>query len=194
MPVLSIALQNEHRLDMGQSSTLRQSQNRMTRPMSMISSIPSLSMQKSLPKSTNPSQNSQSQIQTGNVSLDKEKEYPESSTSSLNGMVSVMSIGRGASKRPGLNPIKENDSPPKTAQTLGEYGGDVVGPPPRSPSDTFVQSMSVMEMAIPEWSKFSVEETRDLLSCVLFVLKNIRQGVYVLYIRTYVCTVSLSMQ
>ena len=158
----------------------------MTRPTSRLSSIPSLPMQKSLPKLTNNSQNSQSQIQPGNVSPDKEKEYLEGSVSPLNGMVSVMSIGRGASKRPGLDPIKENNSPPKTAQTLGESGGDVVGPPPHSPSDTFVQSMSVMEMAIPEWSKFSVEETRDLLSCVLFVLKNIRQGVYVLHVRTYV--------
>jgi hypothetical protein len=189
MPLLNMALENEHRLDTGQSTaTLRRNQGQLTRPSSSYYSghTGRYSFQ-------NRSSILPPLVQSGNVSPDKDKEAREGNISPhdsfvLPSMVSVTSGTNRASKRPKLIPINENRPSSPTDSTSGlhvhEPSDVATAPPgplgntlPHSPSDTMVQNMSAMDAAIQEWNRFSVEETRDLLSCVLFILKNIRENV-----------------
>ena len=120
------------------------------------------------------------------ITPEKEHEMHDGNTSNPQGtgsrssMINVVGAANRASKRPpAMLPINEVTSPQIPASTSGSQlkeitastlGGGV------SPGATLVASMTAADLALQEWDRLSPEETKDLLSCVVFVLKNSREG------------------
>lgn len=191
LPLLTIALENVHRFNVGhhqQQATLSQS---MKGELLYSSPLP----QQSLTKRGSILGSSISHLQSGNTP-EKEKEARDGNASSppatIN-RVSMISVNtaanRAASKRTTLLPISEttaqptpSSTQPMTSSTSGSQLKEATSTSNAamatgmSPSSTLLPGMTPVDIALQEWDRLSPEETKDLLSCVVFVLKNSREG------------------
>ena len=191
LPLLTIALENVHRFNVGhhqQQATLSQS---MKGELLYSSPLP----QQSLTKRGSILGSSISHLQSGNTP-EKEKEARDGNASSppatIN-RVSMISVNtaanRAASKRTTLLPISEttaqptpSSTQPMTSSTSGSQLKEATSTSNAamatgmSPSSTLLPGMTPVDIALQEWDRLSPEETKDLLSCVVFVLKNSRKG------------------
>ena len=184
LPLLTIALENVHRFNVGhhqQQATLSQSMKGES-----LYSAP-LSRQ-SLTKRGSILGSSISHLQSGNTP-EKEKEARDGNassppaTTSRASMISVnTAANRAASKRPTLVPISETTAQPMPSSTSGlqlketTSTSNAAMATGMSPSSTLLPGMTPVDIALQEWDRLSPEETKDLLSCVVFVLKNSREG------------------
>ena len=184
LPLLTIALENVHRFNVGhhqQQATLSQS---MKGDLLYSSPLP----QQSLTKRGSILGSSISHLQSGNTP-EKEKEARDGNASSppatIN-RVSMISVNtaanRAASKRTTLLPISETTAQPTSSSTSGSQLKEATSTSNAamatgmSPSSTLLPGMTPVDIALQEWDRLSPEETKDLLSCVVFVLKNSREG------------------
>ena len=184
LPLLTIALENVHRFNVGhhqQQATLSQS---MKGELLYSSPLP----QQSLTKRGSILGSSISHLQSGNTP-EKEKEARDGNASSppatIN-RVSMISVNtaanRAASKRTTLLPISETTAQPTPSSTSGSQLKEATSTSNAamatgmSPSSTLLPGMTPVDIALQEWDRLSPEETKDLLSCVVFVLKNSREG------------------
>ena len=184
LPLLTIALENVHRFNVGhhqQQATLSQS---MKGESLYSSSVP----QQSLTKRGSILGSSISHLQSGNTP-EKEKEARDGNASSppaTTNRASMISVNtaanRAASKRPTLVPISETTAQPMPSSTSGlqlketTSTSNAAMATGMSPSSTLLPGMTPVDIALQEWDRLSPEETKDLLSCVVFVLKNSREG------------------
>ena len=191
LPLLTIALENVHRFNIGhhqQQATLSQSMKGELMYSSPLN-------QQSLTKRGSILGSSISHLQSGNTP-EKEKEARDGNASSppatIN-RVSMISVNtaanRAASKRTTLLPISEttaqptpSSTQPMTSSTSGSQLKEATSTSNTamatgmSPSSTLLPGMTPVDIALQEWDRLSPEETKDLLSCVVFVLKNSREG------------------
>ena len=191
LPLLTIALENVHRFNVGhhqQQATLSQSMKGELLYSSPLN-------QQSLTKRGSILGSSISHLQSGNTP-EKEKEARDGNASSppatIN-RVSMISVNtaanRAASKRTTLLPISEttaqptpSSTQPMTSSTSGSQLKEATSTSNTamatgmSPSSTLLPGMTPVDIALQEWDRLSPEETKDLLSCVVFVLKNSREG------------------
>ena len=184
LPLLTIALENVHRFNVGhhqQQATLSQSMKGESLYSAPLS-------QQSLTKRGSILGSSISHLQSGNTP-EKEKEARDGNassppaTTSRASMISVnTAANRAASKRPTLVPISETTAQPMPSSTSGlqlketTSTSNAAMATGMSPSSTLLPGMTPVDIALQEWDRLSPEETKDLLSCVVFVLKNSREG------------------
>lgn len=121
---------------------------------------------------------------------EKEKESRDGNASSppatinRSSMINVnTAVNRAASKRPALLPISETTAAqPMPLSTSGSQLKESTSTSTAamatgmSPSSTLLPCATAVDIALQEWDRLSPEETKDLLSCVVFVLKNSREG------------------
>ena len=131
--------------------------------------------------------------QSGNTP-EKEREFRDGNTSPLGtgirvSMISVTApLNRAASKRPGLLPIGETTAGPIPSSSSGSQlkeAASIAMATGISPNSTLNPNMTAVDVALQEWDRLSPEETKDLLSCVVFVLKNSREGWCVLKVNRH---------
>ena len=99
---------------------------------------------------------------------------PLGTASQSTSMVTLMGPSNRASKRPPLFSISElgapsaKEAPAGESLVLSSFGGN----------EPINQKMAAVDAALQEWDRLSPEETKDLLASVIFVLKNIDQGIH----------------